>query len=249
VSDGADERRVALSSVGRVRRRALLGCGALAALAAIRASRGGGLPGVASAETEVQRWPRAELRWEGRGSLRAAEIVPHADYVFAYPFDGTPCFLLDLGRPLPGADLALRAGGGYTWPGGVGQRRSVVAYSAICPHTYTHPTRDAAMIHYFPPDQPATVAQRGGVITCCVHGSAFDPGQGAVPLQPPAEVPLATVLLEWDVRTDGLHAVGIAGRPVFVEFFKSFPKSARREVEGGTVVQELAGYTRSILPC
>jgi Rieske Fe-S protein len=169
--------------------------------------------------------------------------------VFHYPFEGTPCFLLELAAPVPAADVPLRGGGQYAWPGGVGPRRSVVAFSAICPHTYTHPTRESAMIHYFAPDQPATVAQRGGIITCCVHGSAFDPRQGAVPLQPPAEVPLAAVRLEWDEATDGLTATGVVGRPVFEEFFKGFPRNSRREVEGGTIVWPLARYTRAVLPC
>ncbi len=235
-----------------MRRRAFLGCGAAATLAALRgpwAPSATGAPGVAPAAAPVRRGSRVQLLWEGKTPLRAARLAPHTDYVFFYPFEGTPCFLLDLGRPVPGARVTLRGGGEYGWPGGVGKTGSIVAYSAICPHTYTHPTRDSAMIHYFAPDQPATVAQRGGVITCCVHGSAFDPTQGAVPLQPPAEVPLAAVLLEWDAETDALHAVGVAGRPVFEEFFKSFPRSARREVEGTTPVWALARYTGAVLPC
>ncbi len=165
------------------------------------------------AEAQGQRGTRVQLVLDGGAALRASQLVPERDYVFLYPFEGTPCFLLDLGRPVPAAQVTLRDGGSYAWPGGVGRGRSIVAYAAICPHTYTHPTREAAMIHYFPADQPATVAGRGGIITCCVHGSAFDPARGAVPLQPPAELPLAAVLLEWDEATDGLHAVGVAGRP------------------------------------
>jgi Rieske Fe-S protein len=187
--------------------------------------------------------------WEGQSPLRASQLAPHADYVFAYPHEGTPCFLLHLGRPVPAARVPLREGGDYVWPGGAGPGGAVVAYSAICPHTYTHPTRETAMIRYFPPDQPATVARRGGVVTCCVHGSAFDPARGAVPLQPPAEVPLAAVLLEWDPATDGLHAVGLAGVPVFTEFFASFPKSPRGEVGATTGVWPLARYSATVFPC
>jgi arsenite oxidase small subunit len=211
----------------------------------------GAWPAAAPGAAEAQLTPgaRAQLVLEGGAPLRASRLIPHADYVFLYPFDATPCFLLDLGKPVPPADVPLRAGGSYAWPGGVGRDRSIVAYAAICPHTYTHPTREAAMIHYFPPDQPAAVAQRGGVITCCVHGSAFDPARGAVPLQPPAELPLAAIVLEWDEASDGLTAAGIVGRPVFVEFFKSFPRSARREVTGATTVWELARYSGGVLPC
>lgn len=230
-----------------MRRRAFLGCSALAAVAALRGPWGATAPALAG--VAAQRGPRVQLAWEGKSPLRASELAPHRDYVFLYPYEGTPCFLLDLGRPVPGVQVPLRTGGEYAWPGGVGKARSIVAYSAICPHTYVHPTRDSAMIHYFGPDQPATVAQRGGVITCCVHGSTFDPVQGAIPLQPPAEIPLATVLLEWEAETDSLYAVGLAGRPVFEEFFKSFPRGARRAVEGAAPVWELSRYSRAVLPC
>jgi arsenite oxidase small subunit len=230
-----------------VRRRGFLGCSAVAGVALLRGAWPAAAPG--AAEAQLQPSARARLVLEGGAPLRASRLIPHADYVFLYPFDGTPCFLLDLGKPVPPADVPLRTGGSYAWPGGVGRDRSIVAYAAVCPHTYTHPTREAAMIHYFPPDQPATVAQRGGVITCCVHGSAFDPARGAVPLQPPAELPLAAIVLEWDEVTDGLAAAGIVGQPVFVEFFKSFPRSARREVTGVTTVWELARYSRGVLPC
>jgi Rieske Fe-S protein len=230
-----------------VERRAFLGCGAVAGLAWLRGSWPLAVPGAAHAS--VERGPRVQLVLEGGAPVRTSQIIPHRDYVFFYPFDGTPCFLLDLGTAVPGADVPLRTGGSYAWPGGVGRGRSLVAYSAICPHTYTHPTREAAMIHYFAPDQPASVVQRGGVITCCVHGSAFDPAHGAVPLQPPAELPLATVLLEWDEASDGVTAVGVLGRPVFTEFFKSFPRIARRDVAGTTTVRELAHYSAGILPC
>lgn len=228
-------------------RRAFLGCGALAGIAALR--RPGPATALAAGGAQLQPGHRVQLLAEDKHPLRASELRPHTDYIFFYPFESTPCFLLDLGRPVAGGHVPLREGGAYAWAGGVGRQRSVLAFSAICPHAYTHPTREHAMIHYFPPDQPATVAQRGGVITCCVHGSAFDPVQGAVPLQPPAELPLAAVALEWDERTDGLFAVGVVGRPVFEEFYRSFPKTSRREVEAMTSVWELSRYSRVILPC
>jgi arsenite oxidase small subunit len=230
-----------------VRRRAFLGCGALAGVGWLRGGWPPASPG--AAEAQAQPGPRVQLVGEDRSPLQASQLVPHRDYLFFYPFEGTPCFLLDLGRPVPAVQVTLRGGGAYAWPGGVGRGRSVVAYSAICPHTYTHPTAEAAMIHYFAPDRPATVARRGGVITCCVHGSAFDPAEGAVPLQPPAEVPLAAVVLEWDPGADTLRATGVTGRPVFDEFFRSFPRSARQPTAGTTVVRELARYSRAILPC
>jgi len=230
-----------------VRRRAFLGCSAVAGVTLLRGSWPPAAP--RAAEAGAWRGRRVRLVGETGASLRAAQLTPHKDYVFLYPYAGTPCFLLDLGKSVPPARVPLRTGGGYAWPGGVGRRGSVVAYAAICPHTYTHPTRDSAMIHYFAPDQPATVAGQGGIITCCVHGSAFDPARGAVPLQPPAELPLAAVLLEWDQATDGLDAVGVVGQPVFEEFFTSFPRTPRGEIQGVTTVWELTRYSGAVLPC
>jgi arsenite oxidase small subunit len=230
-----------------MRRRAFLGCSAVAGLAGLRGAWPIASPG--AAEAQLQPGPRTRLLQDDGSPLRAADLAAHTDHIFFYPFESTPAFLIDLGKPVPPADVPLRTGGSYAWPGGTGRGGSVVAYAAICPHTYTHPTREAAMIHYFAPDQPATVAQRAAVITCCVHGSAFDPARGAVPLQPPAELPLAAVLLEWDAATDGLTATGVAGRPVFEEFFRSFPRSVRREAGATTTVWELARYTRGVLPC
>jgi Rieske Fe-S protein len=231
------------------RREFVTGCGRLAGLAAMAASWPGALE--AAARGTVEAGPRAQLVLDDKASpLRASALRPHRNYVFLYPNVGTPCFLLDLGRPVTPASVETRATAGpYAWAGGVGRNRSIVAYSAICPHTYAHPTRDVALIHYFGPDAPATVAQRGGVITCCVHGSTFDPARGGVPLQPPAELPLAAVALEWDKAADALHAVGIVGRPVFQEFYQSFPQAARRPVEGTTRVWELERYSSAVLPC
>ena len=185
-----------------MRRRAfVVGCAALAGTATLERAL------AVAAQGPVTAGPRVRLVTEGRGALRASDIVPHRSYVFFYPFEGTPCFLLNLARALPGREVGpTREGPAYAWEGGVGRDRSIVAYSAICPHAYTHPTREVAMIHYGGPDAPAAVAQRTGVITCCVHGSTFDPSVGAAPLQPPAEAPLAGILLEWEETTDALLA-------------------------------------------
>ena len=70
-------------------------------------------------------------------------------YVFHYPYATTPCFLLDLGRPVPAvAGLSTEAGEPYHWPGGAGERRSVVAFAAICAHKMSHPAREVSFISY-----------------------------------------------------------------------------------------------------
>lgn len=230
------------------RREFVAGCGRVTGLAALACAWPRAL--AQAVQGSVQPGPRAQLLLEGKTPLQASALRPHRNYVFLYPFEGAPCFLLDLGRPVSGAEVETRATQGpYAWAGGVGRNRSIVAYSAICPHTYTHPTRESALIHYFGPEETATVAQRSSVITCCVHGSTFDPRRGGVPLQPPAELPLAAVAIEWEEASDALFAVGVVGRPVFEEFYQSFPQAARRPVEGRTAVWELSQYSRVVIPC
>ncbi len=221
----------------------MAGCGALAGLAAL-AGRG---PRPAAGALHSGR--RVQLVREDGTPWRGAAVVPHRTYVFHYPYESTPCFLLDLGRPVPGAEVSAAGGAAYGWSGGVGASRSIVAYAAICSHTYTHPTRENALIRYYAPGEPATLAARGAVITCCTHGSAFDPGQAAVPLTPPAELPLAAIALEWDASADTFHAVGVVGRPVFEEFFKAFAGKSRREVGPVAPVRELDRYSRAVLSC
>ena len=58
----------------------------------------------------------------------------------------------------------------------------------------------------------------------------------------------------WALRDVSLEmypgqAVGVLGRPVFAEFFRSFPRIARRDIADSTTVRELVRYSSGILPC
>ena len=66
--------------------------------------------------------------------IKASELRAKVNYVFHYPFEATPAFLLDLGRSANPVTLKAKDGSSYTWPGGVGAKRSIVAFSAICAH-------------------------------------------------------------------------------------------------------------------
>ncbi|MBI3936962.1 MAG: twin-arginine translocation signal domain-containing protein [Betaproteobacteria bacterium] len=94
-------------------------------------------------------YPRARLVDEAKQPLRVANLAVSRNYVFHYPFEGTPCFLLNLGKTTA-QDVELRTenGGSYRWPGGVGANRSVVGYSAICTHRLAYPTRQISFISY-----------------------------------------------------------------------------------------------------
>src|ERR1700754_595721 len=95
-----------------------------------------GTPKVLSAQELKPRFYSAVQLMNDRGQpLRAAELVAGRNYIFHYPFEATPCFLLNLGRPTV-RDVALKTENGstYLWPGGVGANRAIVGFSAICAH-------------------------------------------------------------------------------------------------------------------
>ncbi len=99
----------------------------------------GATPVAAIAEAVADATPhfyaRAKLLDSGGSPLRASAVPPHRNLIFHYPYDTTPCFLLNLGRPATEPARLLTADKQiYEWQGGVGARRSVVAYSAICAH-------------------------------------------------------------------------------------------------------------------
>src|ERR1700704_1619350 len=109
------------------RRQFLSACAAIAGASGIGAMNG--------------EWTSATPRLYSRSRLidhfgepiKVAGLATRTNYVFQYPFAGTPCFLLNLGRPLAGADKLLRADGApYAWSGGVGRQRPVVAFSGVC---------------------------------------------------------------------------------------------------------------------
>ena len=218
---------------------------------------GATLPTAADAAALTARaYPHARLVDEARQPIQVAKLKVGVNYLFDYPFSATPCFLLRLDRPTAGGiTLTTEAGETYRWEGGIGAGKSVVAYSAICAHKMTYPTRQVSFIGYR--DQPSPVAGKGKVITCCSDRSVYDPSAGARVLSGPAPQPLATILLEHDPKTDGIVAVGTFGGEMFAEFFRKFEfrlqmemgPRARSTVEGTTVVRELASYSTHWAQC
>ena len=218
---------------------------------------GATLPSTADASSlSARAYPRAKLVDEVRQPILLAKLRVGVNYVFDYPFSATPCFLLRLDRPLPGGiDLKTESGDTYRWGGGIGPEKSVVAYSAICAHKLTYPTKQVSFIGYR--DQPSPVAGKGKVITCCSDRSVYDPTAGARVVSGPAPQPLATILLEHDAKKDEIYAVGTFGGEMFAEFFRKFEfrlqlemgARANAPVDGVTVVRELANYSTQWAQC
>jgi Rieske Fe-S protein len=201
-------------------------------------------------------YSRAKLVDERRQPMRLVQLQAGRNYVFEYPFAATPCFLLRLRGPAASAiDLKTEAGSPYRWQGGIGPGHDVVAYSAICAHKMTYPTRQVSFIGYR--DEPSPVAGRGRVIACCSDRSVYDPAAGARVVSGPAPQPLATILLEHDPKSDEVFAVGTFGGEMFAEFFRKYEfrlqleqgDRARNAVEGVAVVRELETYSTQWAKC
>lgn len=150
--------------------------------------------------------------------------------LFQYPMQGDINFLINIGdtsgKPIevPETEVIIPENGNkYTFPGGVGPYKSIVAYSAICQHLGCIPPE----MHYFPPNLvrpggsfpnyiPPEIYQAAmsanaiyGLIHCDCHGSTYDPYKGASVLTGPTVRPLPYVQLYWDPTTDFLYATSM----------------------------------------
>ena len=136
------------------------------------AAGGASLPGPAEAASlSARMYKRATLVDDKGAPIRLGTLKVGQNYVFDYPYSSTPCFLLRLDRPAAGGiDLRTESGQPYRWEGGIGESKAVVAYSAICAHKMTYPTRQVSFIGYR--DGPSPVAGKGKVITCCSDRSS-----------------------------------------------------------------------------
>jgi Rieske Fe-S protein len=225
-------------------------------LCAAAAAGGAALPQAGhAANLSARMYRRATLVDEKGVPVRIASLKAGRNYVFDYPYSSTPCFLLRLDKPAAGGiDLKTEAGQPYRWEGGIGEGRAVVAYSAICAHKLTYPTRQVSFIGYR--NEPSPVAPQGKVITCCSDRSVYDPAAGAKVVSGPAPQPLATIILEQDKAGD-VSAVGTFGGEMFAEFFRRFEfrlqlelgPRARAQVEGTSVVRELETYSTQWAKC
>jgi Rieske Fe-S protein len=214
-----------------------------------------GTPALA-ADARPHLYSRARLVDDKGRPTRSKEIPANRNFIFHYPYASTPCFLLNLGRPAKAsAQLKTVDEQPYEWRGGVGTQRSIVAYSAICAHKLTYPTRDISFINYRA--EKSARNKLGAVIHCCSEHSQYDPAEGARVLAGPAPQPLAAILLEHDPASDELSAVGTLGGELFNDFFAKYEfkltlehgASARQPVAGSCTVQELDDYCRQQVKC
>ncbi|HVZ43253.1 MAG TPA: (2Fe-2S)-binding protein [Ramlibacter sp.] len=207
------------------------------------------------ADVRPRAYARVLLVDERGDVLRASRLKANLNYVFHYPYEATPVFLLNLGKAVRPQSLSTREHEPYAWPGGVGPGQSVVAFSAICAHKLVYPTRDVSFIS-FRKDR----AQKGvqdNLIHCCAEHSQYDPARGAEVLAGPATQPLCAVLLQHDAAADSLTAYATLGGELFEEFFRKYEAklsidvgpSAHNMVTGRAVVRELSRFCRNAIRC
>ncbi len=164
--------------------------------------------------------------------IKASSLEKEVTYIFNYPFNSTPCMLVNLPEPTE-QEVSLKSeiGEEYLWKSGVGAKRTIVAYSAICAHQLTHPTPNDSFIKYVPKATPTMAYAKSGIIVCSSHLSAYDAGAGAKVLSGAALQPLAAVVLEV-AADDTIWAVGVLGSDKFQDYFKAF-KPELKEFYGG----------------
>ena len=234
-------------------------------LCAAAAMTAGASPALLAREGATARlYDRTALVDADGAPITAQGLDTGRSYIFHYPYASTPCFLLDLGRPVPAeVELSTEAGEPYLWPGGAGEGRSVVAFAAICAHRMSHPAKEVSFIDYRHGkvryrDSADRPREASGVIFCCSERSVYDPAEGARVLGGPAKQPLATVLLQTDPATGALSALGTLGGEMYDAFFEKFAfrlalehetSHVERRAGATSVVMDIEEYSRTIMQC
>ncbi|MGI9302776.1 MAG: (2Fe-2S)-binding protein [Gammaproteobacteria bacterium] len=186
----------------------------------------GGIAAVrVSANAEARSYNRVKLVDDDNQPIKARDLAIGESYVFHYPYVTTPCFLINLGETArPNGPLNTADGRAYKWVGGIGPKRSIVAFSAICAHQMSYPARSVSFINYRHDganfwDKDKNQVKRAQVIYCCSEKSVYDPRDGARVIGGPAPQPLAAVIIEHDEQSDALYATGTEGGEMFDGFF------------------------------
>ncbi|MFZ3356739.1 MAG: Rieske 2Fe-2S domain-containing protein [Thermoplasmata archaeon] len=186
----------------------------LLAVAGVIGAAGGGLVGgslqfVQPPTIGISSYPKVQLLDLDGSNLTVTKAQSEYNsyssqvFTFFYPLLNEPNFFLNLAPPATGGIGATDV------VGGVGDQKSIVAFSAICQHLGC----PAPAISYYPPGTcPQTPGGKQFYIHCTCHGSTYDVTNGASNLTGPAVLPLPQVTL--DVINDNIYAIGVTGPPV-----------------------------------
>jgi arsenite oxidase small subunit len=201
-------------------------------------------------------YTRSRLVDEDGQPIKALALSTAEAYFFSYPFKSAPCLLIKLESAAKPADLKTEAGEAYAWRGGVGPDQDIVAYCAICAHQMAYPMKDLSVISYQPGQSER--AGRKGMITCCAHGSTYDPARGAAVVFGPAPQPLAAIKLYHGPDDDSLYATGVYGGNRFDDFIRAYKADLiarfgrgeyRQPVDANVLTVPLSKYSDAVLAC
>ncbi len=203
-----------------------------------------------------QPFEKVQLKDAEGNPIKASALAVEENYVFNYPYVGTPAIMVNLTSPAE-KDIELTAEDGtkYIYRGGVGAKGTIVAYSAICPHQLTHPQPEMSMFHYID-EKGTTKAYSGGAFVCMSHLSRFEPKQGGKVVGGPATQGLASIILEVDTE-DNIWAVAVLGPVKFQDYFDAFKdefkkfygnrRKAKKLTKEETKVQTLKNFSADII--
>jgi arsenite oxidase small subunit len=201
-------------------------------------------------------YEKVQLKDNDGNPLKASALVKEEAYIFNYPLAATPCLLVDLATPTK-KDVKLVAEDGteYIYKGGHGANGTIVAYSAICPHSLTYPQKSMSMFNYVDEKSKTMSYSKGGVMVCTSHLSAFEPKEGGKVMGGPAAQAIPAIVLEIDAE-DNIWAVAVLGPDKFQEFLDAFKKDLKKEygrkgakklVKEEAKVQQLKNFTAEMI--
>ncbi len=203
-----------------------------------------------------QIFEKVQLKDIDGNPLITATLVSEVNYIFHYPHIGTPAIMIDLATPTQ-KEVKLKSEDGteYIFKGGVGEKGTLVAYSAICPHQLTYPQKTMSMFQYVTEKGKTLSYEKGGVFVCSSHLSAFEPKEGGRSVGGPAKQGLAQIVLEID-KDDNIWAVAVLGPDKFQEFFDAFKlelkveygrRGAKKMVHTEAKVQTLKNFSAELI--
>jgi arsenite oxidase small subunit len=201
----------------------------------------------------VRKYGRALLVDKMGRPFTGGQLAAGEPYIFNYPYESTPVFLMALPNAATPVDLSNEKKQRYQSLPGCGPQHNIVAYSAICAHKLMYPTPQISFINI----RKGDAGEPPHVVHCCGDNSRYDPTQGGRVISGPAPQPLAMVMLEWNPASDELHAVGTLGGEMFQEFFEKYEfrlsmdygAKARNKSAQSAVVQSASHYSRQLQTC
>lgn len=161
--------------------------------------------------------------------LTTANLVKEESYIFHYPYVATTNILVDIGQATK-KDVNLKGedGTAYVFKGGVGSKGSIVAFSSICPHAFSHISQGDSFFRYVKAgaEKGTTAALKPdgeGVFVCSSHLSSFSSTEGGKGIGGPVlgKQNLAQIVLEVD-KDDVIWAVGVLGQDKFQEYLGAY---------------------------